>query len=90
VFQVFLFVSLDLSVFSLSLCCLPAAMYIRTARFPLSGSLGVLRDRVDNQRSFLSTRLGRGAVLWAAFGNPPEEAGICMLEAISCMFGRKG
>jgi hypothetical protein len=27
-------------VFSLSLCCLPTVMYIRTARFPLSGSLG--------------------------------------------------
>jgi hypothetical protein len=27
-------------VFSLSLCCMPTVMYIRTARFPLSGSLG--------------------------------------------------
>jgi hypothetical protein len=70
-------------VFSLSLCCLPTVMYVRTARFPLSGSLlaraqpsrnpgglpptrrmgtregslGVLRDRVDNQLSSLhSTR----------------------------------
>jgi hypothetical protein len=40
-------------VFSLSLCCLPTVMYIRTARFPLSGSLGTLRDRVDNQLSSL-------------------------------------
>jgi hypothetical protein len=32
---------------------LPTVMYIRTARFPLSGSLGVLRDRVDNQLSSL-------------------------------------
>jgi hypothetical protein len=27
-------------VFGLSLCCLPTVMYISTARFPLSGSLG--------------------------------------------------
>jgi hypothetical protein len=32
---------------------LPTVMYIRTARFSLSGSLGVLRDRVDNQLSSL-------------------------------------
>jgi hypothetical protein len=28
------------SVFGLSLCCLPTVMYVRTARFPLAGSWG--------------------------------------------------